>query len=312
MSSIFSTPWKDISTTFARQLREPCKKLIDRVSNFKNRMENQELFLSMLKRDKDWQGFASAYYGGVALLGDAMTTAGNLLPHGGVEKILNGYGTAFITVGAGAIVLGGMRQFFMDRHAEKILENRSEIGLFTSSYKSKHFHDPSAMEYGFDKIDTFSKHLRKAEESLELLKAARKIKRMKPYYQHCDKISDETHAVKYSRFEQDHVIGFDKISENLKKAAQAGLENLDVAYKSLTELPESSLRTKKIEQFLSMAKQFEPETRMLPQSEVSDKSIWSDIQALVKKGEALQCQTTNPASTASTNNVIHSQRLKHR
>lgn len=87
---------------------------------------------------------------------------------------------------------------------------------------------------------------------------------------------------------------------------------MDLAYKALTEFPESPLKIKLAGHFLDLAKQFEPETRMLPQSEVSDKSIWSDIQSLVKQCEALQCQTTNPASTTSTNNVIHSQRLKHR
>lgn len=312
MSSIFSTPWKDVSTTFARQLREPCKKLIDRVSNFKDRMDDKIIFSTMIKRDKEWQGYSRAYYDGIALLGDALGTTATLLPSA-ADHIFHGYGAMFTTIGAGAVIIGGMRGFFLEQYAKSVLGKRSKTSLFTRSDKSRNFHDLSALEYGFDKVDMFSQSLRKAEsEGLEILKAARRIKRMQTYYQQCDKADDETHAVQYTRFEKSRVIGFDKIAENLTKAAKAGLENLDVAYKALTEFPESPLKIKLAGHFLDLAKQFEPETRMLPQSEVSDKSVWSGIHNLMEKCEALQCQTTKPASTASTNNVIHSQRLKHR
>jgi hypothetical protein len=79
----------------------------------------------MIKRDKEWQGYSRAYYDGVALLGDALGTTATLLPSA-ADHIFHGYGALFTTIGAGAVILGGMRGFFSGAICEKCFGKKIE------------------------------------------------------------------------------------------------------------------------------------------------------------------------------------------
>ncbi len=173
-------------------------------------------------------------------------------------------------------------------------------------------HEVSTSKQGANEGGTFTSHLYQVNECLDLLKVVRKVKKMTAFYQTCDQLGEVSQAVAYARNAINHEPEQARIIEKLCDTACTALNHLESAYQALAQLDDPAKRDHQVDQFLGLAKQFEPETRMLPQSEVSDKSIWSDIYNLMEKCEALrQCQAaSNSVSTAGTNKAIRSQRIK--
>lgn len=132
---------------------------------------------------------------------------------------------------------------------------------------------------------------------------------MTAFYQTSDHLDESSQAIAYTRNALNHEPEQARIIGKLCDTARTAQNQLEMAYQMLAQLPDATKRHQLADRFLDLAKQFEPETRMLPQSDVSDKSIWSDIQTLVTQCEALPRPTVSN-SAANTNNAIRSQRIK--
>ncbi|MDD5278721.1 hypothetical protein [Acidithiobacillus sp.] len=180
----------------------------------------------------------------------------------------------------------------LNQYVEQALAQRQKFSLFNNQRKSRSFHDISTLVPELCEIDIFFSKLEKVEkESLKPLRHARKNRRLRPYYQYCDNIRHENYAVQYSIHERNHVAGFEETLNYLQKTTEKGIDNMKAALWSLEKIQESPARNKLIEAFMDVARQFEPETRMLPVSDVLDKSMWSSINSLLMKCEKMLLKT---------------------
>jgi TnpA family transposase len=119
---------------------------------------------------------------------------------------------------------------------------------------------------------------------------------MSEFYQHMDAASDET-VLKFVASEEILHGYYRVIFSNLWRHATEGLEHLKQASSWLDEMNASPIRDAKVQEFLTIANAFKPETRMLPHilnNAANNHSVWSEIQDLCKHAESLKTSNAKP------------------
>lgn len=276
-TTLWAKPWEHAAQSLMAACRLPIETLLNKKNQLRDQINNYAVFNTFVNNDKSWEANTKNYYSGIALAGDMLGQVSS------IAAVATFAGT-FTGIGAGAVILGGLKGFFLNNHAQKVISDRATVKPLSTSFKNKKSPDPSVLEYGSINAGDAIDCMNAAAKSLEILRVGRHVKQAQDFYVYCDGIRDDAERVAYARYHANHIAGFDRILPNLCRHAQEALRSLNKAHEILTIMPPSTLRDSLQTKLINLAFEFEPETRMLPHSDAltDPQSIWSDIQRIAQ------------------------------